>query len=257
MIFKVDAKTLEWRTYIEWSRDKVGLEELSDPTIDIHSDNQKRWKLPQRVIAKVFLFRWIYRGSAWSYANDADFMHVSSDPKFWQKIIDAANEKYSGLYEFQNRLITMAEDGEIITIPSGREFEFKMTQSKKGDWFWDIKKIVNYPNQGFAADLMVIARISLYNRLKKWKEFNEGKIKLFSTVHDDIEIDVDNIPELCYNISIESENVFRDIPENFRRLYKTDFVTPMAGEVSFGPNLLDLQTFDNKKGIHQFTCKSK
>lgn len=259
MIIKVDAKTLEWRTYIEWSRDPVGLEEIrladanpQDKTYDIHSSNQKRFQLPERVIAKVFLFRWIYRGSAWAYAHDPAFIPTSSSPKFWQKVIDAANEKYSVLYEFQNQKIKEVEETGKLVIPTGRELEFSMKAGKGGEWYWDIKDITNWPNQGFAADLMVIARCSLRNRIKDWEAYQKKKILLFNTVHDDIEIDVDNNPELLYNICIQCENVFEDVPANFTKLYGTEFVTPMKGEVSFGPNLDNLKTFDRTLGEKQF-----
>lgn len=61
-IVNVDAKSLEWVTYLHLSQDKVGIEEwhnvVNDPTkFDIHKDNQTKFKLPSRLIAKVFLFR--------------------------------------------------------------------------------------------------------------------------------------------------------------------------------------------------------
>lgn len=251
MILKIDASQLEWRSYIEWSRDPVGIEEIQR-NVDVHSDNQRIFNLPSRLIAKIFLFRWIYRGSAYAFAHDPDFSGASSSEPFWQKVIDTANEKYHILYKFQNKLIDRAQDGEIITIPTGREYKFEMKQNRRKEWYWNIRDIVNWPNQGFAADLMVIARVSLFNRIKKFKEWAEGKIKMFNTVHDDIESDVDNDPELCYNISMTKEKVFEDIPANFEKLYKSGFVIPMAGEVSFGPNLQDLVKFKRDLGKGQF-----
>lgn len=255
MILKGDASQLEWRTYLELSQDQVGIEEILAKK-DIHSDNQERFGLPARLIAKIFLFRWIYRGSAWAYAHDADFMNVSSSPKFWQKVIDTANEKYYTLYEYQNKLIDTVTKGEVITIPTGRQYKFKMMEGQGGELYWDIKQIVNYPNQGFAADLMTIARVSLFNRIKKFKEFKEKKILLFNTVHDDIELDcdfgVDKNPEILYNICITIEDVFKDIPKNFEFLYGKRFSVPLAGEVSFGPNLSNLVKFNRNQGVDQF-----
>lgn len=255
MILKCDASSIEWRSYLEWSRDPVGIQEIKQH-LDIHSNNQSAFKLPTRLIAKVFLFRWIYRGSAYAFANDPDFTHASTSDKFWQKVIDAANEKYHVLHKFQDELIRKAQDGEIIAVPSGREFQFSMKKNKKGEFYWNIRDIVNWPNQGFAADLMVIARISLFNRLRKFKEWEEKKIKLFNTVHDDIEVDVENKldtgGELCYNVCSTMENVFSDVPSNFQKLYKSEFLVPLTGEVSFGPNLLDLTKFIKNKGVNQF-----
>lgn len=251
MILKGDASQLEWRTYLEWSRDPVGIKEIKEK-VDIHTDNQNFFKLPSRLIAKVFLFRWIYRGSAYAFANDPDFSHVSRSDKFWQGVIDAANEKYGVLYKFQNDLIDRVQGGEIITIPTGREYKFEMKKSKRGEWFWNVRDIVNWPNQGFAADVMIIARVSLFNRLKKLSAWLERKIKLFNTVHDDVELDVDNDPALCYTISTTMEKVFEDIPANYTKLYGSEFIVPLAGEVSFGPNLGDLKKFKQESGKDQF-----
>lgn len=56
MLVKVDAKALEWRVAVELSGDKVGLQEILDG-VDNHADNQKRFGLPSRLIAKTYLFR--------------------------------------------------------------------------------------------------------------------------------------------------------------------------------------------------------
>jgi DNA polymerase I-like protein with 3'-5' exonuclease and polymerase domains len=250
MIIKGDASQLEWRSFLELSQDQVGIEEIRQK-FDIHTNNQQAFQLPSRLIAKVFLFRWIYRGTAYAYSMDNDFIPVSSSPAFWQDVIDKANRKYRGLYEFQERLIARAEAREVIQIPSGREYLFSLSQNKKGEFYWDHKQIVNYPNQGFAHDLMSIARVSFRRRLQKYPP---DKYRLFNTVHDDIEIDVANDPELCYNICIELENVFTDIPKNFERFYKKPFRTPLAGEVSFGHNLQELTKFKRESGKDQFNA---
>lgn len=251
MILKGDASGLEWRTYLELSQDPVGIEEIVKG-INTHSVNQQRFNLPTRLVAKTFLFRWIYRGSAWAYANDADFISTSSDPNFWQRVINETNQKYNVLYEYQNRLIRSVEQGGGITIPTGRSYEFRLQQGKNGESYWNIKDICNYPNQGLAADLMIIARISLRNRLMQYKEWDQKKILLFNTVHDDIELDCANDPKLCYNIAITIEQVFKDLPLNFKKLYGKELKVPFAGEVLFGKNLFDLTKFDINKGKNQF-----
>ena len=177
MILKCDAKQLEWRSYIEWSDDPVGKSEILNND-DIHANNQAIFKLPSRLISKIFLFRWIYRGSAYAYANDANFMGTSSSTNFWQDVIDKANEKYNTLYNFQNDLIHQVEQGNPLVIPSGRSFDFEMQLGKLGDWYWNIRDIVNWPNQGYSADLMVIARISLRNRIKQSEAYKKKEVLL-------------------------------------------------------------------------------
>lgn len=261
MILKGDASQLEWRTYLEWSRDPVGIQEIHDG-VDVHTVNQEFFNLSDRVFAKIFLFRWIYWGPAYAYANDADFMKASDKESFWQEVIDKANEKYKGLFQFQNDLIRRVQNGEVIEIPTGRQYKFELKETRRG-WEWPVRDIVNWPNQGFANDLMTIARISLRNRLMKFPAYHDGQIKLFNTVHDDIEIDVANDPELCYNVSVVMEDVFKDIPQNYTKLYKKEFITPLAGEVSFDVNLMgtlynekkksySMRKFDRNKGVNQF-----
>ena len=249
MIIKMDAKALEWRSYLELSRDPVGIQEILEGQ-DVHSNNQAFFNLPSRLIAKVFLFRWIYRGSAWAYANDNDFIPVSKDPGYWQDVIDRANTKYKVLYEYQANIMRRVENREVITIPSGREFLFDLVFNKKmGVYQWDHKKTVNYINQGFGADIMQMARVMLRSRLRK---YDPKKVLPVNTVHDDIGLDVANDPELLYNICIEMENLMPDVPSRFKSYFNYDFVVPLDGEVSFGPNFKDLIEFDRTKGKEQF-----
>lgn len=56
MILHGDAKSLEWVGIVYLSQDKVGIKELWEG-FDNHSDNQQRFGLPSRLIAKKFVFR--------------------------------------------------------------------------------------------------------------------------------------------------------------------------------------------------------
>lgn len=249
MILKCDASQLEWRSYLDLSRDPVGIQEIIELQ-DVHTNNQKRFGLPTRLVSKTFLFRWIYRGSAYAYSVDPNFSVVSSHVPFWQEVIDTANSKYHVLHSFQNEVIRRAMRKEVIIIPSGREFFFEPKLGKNGDKYYDEKQITNYINQGYGNDLMAVCRVTLRNRLIK--KYDMSKVRPFNTVHDDIEVDVDNNPDLLYNICIEMENAFSDIPKNFNKWYKYDFALPLAGEVSFGHNLLEMTKFSREKGIEQF-----
>ena len=248
MIIKADAKALEWRSYIELSKDPVGLQEIINNE-DVHTNNQNRFDLPSRLISKVFLFRWIYRGSAWAYANDNDFKATSSDPNYWQSVIQKANEKYKVLIEYQDKLIWQAERKQVITLPTGREFLFEISTNAKGEKYWDVKRIVNNINQGFGAEIMMLVRIILKQRLAK---YDPTKVLLNNTVHDDVQLDVANDPELMYNICIDLEESFKAVRETFTKYFKKPFDTPIEGEVSFGPNVCDLVKFHREKGKEQF-----
>lgn len=248
MILKCDASQLEWRSYLELSRDAVGIEEVYKE-VDIHTRNQQELTLPSRIISKVFIFRWIYRGPAYAYAHDPEFAPVSKDVSFWQGVIDRANLKYNVLYQYQNEIINRASRGEYIRIPSGREYEFSPRLNWQGQMVYNEREITNWINQGFAADLMIAARRNVYDLIHDKKD-----VLLINTVHDDVELDVDNDPILLYNIAIGLENAFQQIPQTFHKLFNFKLVVPFAGGVSFGSNLKDLTKFDKSKGEEQFKC---
>ena len=98
MILNLDASGLEWRTVAHNSRDKTAIKEIKDG-LDTHADNQRVFGLPSRLIAKVFLFRAIFKGSAYAYAVDNDFKHIGGI-KYWQNVIDKFYEKYDGIYKY-------------------------------------------------------------------------------------------------------------------------------------------------------------
>lgn len=246
MIVNVDAKSLEWTTYLFLSQDKVGIDEweavIADPTKhDIHTANQQAFRLPSRLVAKVFLFRWIYRGSAYAYSMDPDFRPVSSSVDFWQNVIDAYYAKYKEIYKTHLRYIkTATQTGKLIS-PFGREYIFTQHKKKNGDMQWSENDITNWPNQGCGADVMAVARIFARQRMKK-----AGLSSLLiSTVHDSIVADcpnheVEQVSEIFYQ-------VFLDLPKLITASYRVEWNIPMLGEVSVGNNMYDLKELDFSK----------
>lgn len=251
MLIKVDAKALEWRVAAYLSQDAVAIEEIKNG-VDIHEENRKHFNLPSRLIAKTFIFRLIFGGTEYSYAKDPEFTEVSRDPEFWKEIIDGTYRKYSGLARWHEDLVRRAISDGCITTPTGRRFTFSSYRDNRGNLKWPRTTILNYPVQGTSADLMMIARISAKKRLKKYGD----RVLLVNTVHDSIELDVnlgvDKDYELCYNVCTVLEEVFKDIPSNFKKLYKEEFNVPLLGEVSFGNNLLNMKEFKHDHREDQF-----
>lgn len=223
-LINVDAKQLEWVAATYLSKDKVAYKELTTDDYDMHSHNQSDLALPDRLTAKKFVFRLIFGGGAWSYANDPDFMGVSTSDKFWQHRIDLFYEKYYGLKAWQvaNKR-TVVNTGKLV-MPTGRIYEFKMEKGK-----WPVNEILNYPVQGLGADLMAIARVSLYKRLKS----ERLNTRVVCTVHDSILLDspTEEVAKVCQLIS----EVWRDIPRNFESLFKVKWDLPMKYEIEIGP----------------------
>lgn len=236
MLIVADIKSLEVVTAAELSGDEVLREEVRNK-VPFHDLNMARFKLPNRTIAKIFMFKLIYGATAWGYANDGDFTEVSRSEDFWQGIIDTFYAKYRGLKRWHEVLVeTAIKSGRYIT-PSGREYHYPSSEISGRLWYWR-PKILNYPVQGFGADLVMLSRIAAFNRIRK-----AGlDCRFISSVHDSIVVDSD--PKLCYNVgSILKQSVI-DTPENFRRIFKKDFSVPMTAEIKVGKDLKNMEVLD-------------
>ncbi len=179
------------------------------------------------------MFRWIYRGPAFAYARDPDFMVVSKDQRFWQDVIDQYYSKYKDLYKTHMKYLQEVNRTGLLQSPLGREYQFKK-YDKHGEKAYSEYEITNYPNQGLGADVMAVARVSAAARFARYNL----RSKLISTIHDSISSDSpDDEVAAVKEIFLE---VFRDLPKNIERAYGIKWDLPMLGEVSVGPNLKDL-----------------
>ena len=166
MLLQADAKQLEWVGATYLSQDKTALDEIW-ASVDQHADNQERFGLPSRLIAKTFVFRLIYGGSSYSYANDPNFRDIGNET-FWQNVIDEFYKKYSGLKQWHDKIMEDAKRDRKLVMPTGRVYAYE-PDIRFGRAEWPRTKILNYPVQGLGADLMAIARVSLRNRLLNLK----------------------------------------------------------------------------------------
>lgn len=188
----------------------------------------------------------IFRGSGWAFANDPDFMHVSSSPQFW----DGMNEKFYAKYfnlDKQHKIWmqTVAEHRPIVG-PLGRSWKLDLKKVQRLNRFTGevetelklpINQLVNLPVQGTGADIMTIARISAYKRIKK----AEIPCDFISTVHDSIV--VDTYEKHLQQIREIFDQVFADIPKNIKAVFGYDWKVPMACESKYGPNMKNMYKF--------------
>jgi DNA polymerase I len=225
---------LEIRVAAYLSQDPVLIQEIKDG-VDMHTDNQQRFGLPSRLIAKILNFRILYGGNEFSFANDPEFIPISKSKEYWKGVIDEYYKKYKGIAKWHEALIREAVNTGKVVSPTGREYIFPKYEGKIKD-----TQVKNYTVQGTGADIMMLARVSFYNRLKK---LNYKNALLVNTVHDSIVMDVDSSVDVDKIVSIMHE-VFDDLPANFKKLFGVEFNVPMACEVQIGSNWQDMEVVD-------------
>lgn len=232
MLINADFKQLEWLCAVYLSKDEVGYREILDG-VDLHSDNQRRFNLPSRTIAKIFLFRLIYGGSAYSYATDAEFAEVGFTEAQWQEVIDKFYLKYQGLKRWHDSLMEGVLQSGSTLIVTGREFEYSRDQ--KGQL--PRTTILNYPVQGLGADLMLLCRILVARSLRQAGLMR--KVLMVSTVHDSILLDT---PSIYVPQGIQAiRQGWNDAPRFFEQNFGVPFDLPMRVEIKVGMNALDME----------------
>jgi DNA polymerase I-like protein with 3'-5' exonuclease and polymerase domains len=241
MLIHADVKSLELVVAAYLSRDSILLEEIRSGT-DIHDDNKTRFGLPDRRIAKIFVFRLLYGGQAGGFAKSHLFSHISTNKKFWQEVIDEFYSKYKGIAKWHEGLVRSVLDKGQLVMPTGRVYSFDRREVASREWYWR-SKILNYPVQGTGADLVAIGRVALWKRLRK----TNYKVLFVSTVHDSIDLDcnlgLDKPEEVCYNICTVVKKAIEDIPTNFERLFGVPFDLPVGCEIGYGHSLGSLTPF--------------
>jgi len=236
MLLQCDASQLEWRVALELSNDLVGIAEVINGD-DTHANNQKAFDLPSRLIAKIFLFRTIFRGSGWAFANDPDFMHVSTSSKFWDGMNEKFYKKYKGIDKCHEKWKDIVVSGRSIEGPMGRSWSIPMGRDYKGELKVPMTQLVNFPVQGTGADVMMMARIMAKKRIQR----ANIACDFISTVHDSIVVDtrkqhLEAIREIF-------TSVFDDLPSRINSVFGYSWTVPMACESKFGPDMKNMQKF--------------
>lgn len=235
MLVNADVKGLEVVVAAQLSGDAVLREEIVNKE-DIHGNNQRTFGLgegkPGRLIAKIFKFRLIYGGSAYSYANDVSFQSVSRSQDFWQDVIDKYYAKYTGMARWHKEIDYEAKNNGRLTIPSGRFYPFEYEQTKWG-LKWPDTKVKNYPVQGFGADLVMLARLEVAKRLRGLSRLG-NKSLLISTIHDSIVVDTPK--ENVYNVGKILKESIEAVPNLCEEIWGYDFSLPLTAEITAGMN---------------------
>ena len=237
MIVACDAAQLEWRTILELSQDQRGIQETLDGQ-DTHDLNRIEFHLPSRLIAKIYLFRTIFRGSGWAFANDPAFSHVSSSPQFWDEVNDKFFTKYNGIDKQHKKWADEVMAGRPLEGPLGRKWLIPLGRDKRGEIKIPWTTLTNYPVQGTGADIVALARISFANKVKKYKL----PVSLIQTVHDDIKTDS---PEKYVKTVVELyHEAFGSLQQNIKNIFGYEWIVPLKCECKVGMNMKDMESYN-------------
>ena len=132
----------------------------------------------QRSRAKAVNFGSVYGISSWSLAQD-----IGVFPNEAKAYMDAYLEKYSGVREYMKNIVEKAKaEGYVKTLYNRRRALPELKSSNFNTRSFGERVALNMPIQGTAADIIKLAMVNVYNRLKA-----EGlESKLILQVHDEL-----------------------------------------------------------------------
>ena len=185
VLVDADYSQIELRLLAHISGDKVMLKGFADGE-DVHRVTASQvFDTPinevtglQRSRAKAVNFGIVYGIGAFSLAQD---IHVSVAEA--KQYMDSYLEKYSGVREHMKQAVDKAkEDGFAVTEYGRRRYLPELKSSNHNLRAFGERVALNMPIQGTAADIMKIAMINVYRRIKEEKL----QAKLILQVHDEL-----------------------------------------------------------------------
>jgi len=178
---------------------------------DIHAQVASRvWSIPikevtkeQRGEAKAINFGIVYGISDFGLGEQ-----LGIPKKQAKEYIEQYLEKYKGIKNFMHNIVEEAkEKGFVETIYHRRRYVPELKSNNYMVRQFGSRVAMNTPIQGTAADIMKIAMINIYNRIKREKL----KSKLILQVHD--ELLIETVPEeketIASILKNEMENVIK------------------------------------------------
>jgi DNA polymerase I-like protein with 3'-5' exonuclease and polymerase domains len=222
-ILEGDEAQLEFRVAGELSGDpqvKIDIENKAD----VHSFTAQTLtdagQTTNRQGAKCHTFKPLYGGTSGTEAEQAYYK--------------AFAEKYKGVTEWHERLLTEACTYKYITTPSGRQYAFPSARRQPWGGVTGATQIKNFPVQGFAtADIVPCVVIMI------WKEMKAAGLKsiLINTVHDSVVAD-------CYpgeemQVAKIMYRCLVGVKHDIKRRYNYEMKLDLEAELKIGPNWLD------------------
>lgn len=219
-----DYSQIELRVLAHISEDKNMIEAFCNNE-DIHSQAaSKVFNIPleevtkeERTKAKAVNFGIVYGISEFGLGEQ-----LGVSRKKAKEYIEQYLDKYSGIKEFMINIVEETkEKGYVETLYHRRRYVPELKSNNYMVRQFGGRVAMNTPIQGTAADIMKIAMINVYNKLKE----NNLKSKLIVQVHDEI---------LVETLESEKEQVKQIVKEEMENVIKLK--VPLLAEVEEGYN---------------------
>ncbi len=223
-----DYVSLEFRVCVELSRDEQGMADILEGK-DIHRQtasiclkkDASEVTKDERNSHKWASFQPLFGGTG------------NGQPDHIKSYFDRFYEIYEGIYEWHQSLMTGTLKNGLVQTPSGRQYFWPDVSRTRGNRVTNATQILNYPVQGFSADLVQLACI------RTFKMFKEQKLqsKLILTVHDSIVVD-------CLKDELEAvkailTEAMTQVGEETKLRFGYQTIVPLDIEISSGKNWLD------------------
>ena len=228
LIVDADYSSLEFRTAVQLSNDSQGKEDIARGK-DIHRQTASicLQKDPSEITKEE-------RSShKWASFQPLFGGRGMGQPDHIREYFDSFYRIYDGIYQWHNELMEGTLRDGIVQTPSGRQYYWPDVQRTKSNRVTKATQILNYPVQGFSADLVQLACI---RALRMFKE-EKLKSKLIITVHDSLTVDC-FAPELEKVKHILTESM-TNVGEEAEKRFGYRVSVPFDIEISGGKNWLE------------------
>ena len=205
-----DYSQIELRVLAHMSQDKIMVEAFNEDQ-DIHTICASQiFNVPVENVSKQLRSRAkaVNFGIVYGISDFGLAEQTGINRKEAKNYMEQYLEKYSGIKEYMDNVIEQTkENGYIDTMFGRRRYIPEISSNNYMVRKFGDRAAMNTPIQGTAADIMKIAMINVYNRLKR----ENLKSKLILQIHDEllIEAELDELENVKRILVEEMENVVK------------------------------------------------
>lgn len=226
VLLSADYSQIELRLLAHYSRDPI-LCDAYKKELDIHAitasqifdEPQDSVTSLQRRLAKAVNFGIIYGISPFGLARN-----LGISQKVAKEYIDKYFEMYPTIKAYLDNSVATAQKQGFVSTMFGRIRNLDLNEGNKQTLAFNERAAMNMPLQGTASDIIKLAMINIFNKLKE-KHLNT---KMLLQIHDELIFDVpkDELPVVLKLVKHEMENVVK-------------LNVPLTVSISYGENLYE------------------